>query len=323
MDKARVMTLFIGVVRARSFSQAASDAGLTPQAVSKAVRQLEDYLGVRLLHRTTRSLSLTDDGLRLFELASPGLRLLDEALEQVQTSRQDAEGLIRVAAPSSVGRNVLIPIIRDFQEKYPAIHFDLLLDDRITDLVEAKIDVGFRAGNPPERNLIARRLSDIPLMICAAPAYIEKFGAPKSIEQLLTHRCTGFRQPNSGRIVAWELDIGGETVYQEVPAVATFNNVEAEVDAVLAGIGIGQLSLYMIKDALEQGTLLPILPKLNTANGALYMYYQQRTQMPLRVRHFIDFVGEAMAAGSSSKPKPSKPPKPKLSKSAAPRKSAV
>jgi DNA-binding transcriptional LysR family regulator len=98
-------------------------------------------------------------------------------------------------------------------------------------------------------------------------------------------------------------------VYQEVPAVANFNNVEAEVDAVLAGIGIGQLSLYMIKDALEQGALLPILPQMNTANGALYMYYQQRTQMPLRVRHFIDFVGEAMAAASS------KPASPKLKSS--------
>jgi DNA-binding transcriptional LysR family regulator len=295
MDKARVMTLFIGVARARSFSRAASEAGLTPQAVSKAVRQLEDYLGVRLLHRTTRSLSLTDDGTRLFELASPGLRLLDEALEQVQTSRKDAEGLIRIAGPTSVARNVLIPIIRDFQETYPAIHFDLLLDDHITDLVEARIDIGFRAGNPPERNLVARRLSDIALMICAAPSYVAKFGAPKNVAQLLTHRCTGFRQPNSGRMVPWELNIGGETVYQEVPAVASFNNVEAEVDAVLAGIGIGQLSMYMVKDALARGALLPILPKLATANGALYMYYQQRTQMPLRVRHFIDFVGQAMA----------------------------
>src|SRR5438093_592232 len=129
MDKARVITLFTGVVRAKSFSQAATDAGLTPQAVSKAVRQLEDHLGVRLFHRTTRSLSLTEEGERLFELANPGLRLLDEALEQVKSSRQEVDGLIRVAAPMSFGSWLLVPVMREFQERYPGAHFDVQLED--------------------------------------------------------------------------------------------------------------------------------------------------------------------------------------------------
>ena len=149
MDKARVISLFIGVVRAKSFSQAAVDAGLTPQAVSKAVRQLEDHLGVRLFHRTTRSLSLTDEGARLFELANPGLRLLDEALDQIQNSRLEVDGLIRVAAPMSIGISIIVPLLREFQERYPGAHFDMQLDDHFTDLVESKIDVGFRAGSPP------------------------------------------------------------------------------------------------------------------------------------------------------------------------------
>ncbi|CDG83671.1 LysR family transcriptional regulator [Janthinobacterium agaricidamnosum] len=293
MDKARTVSLFIAVVRARSFSRAASEAGLTPQAVSKAVRQLETYLGVRLLHRTTRSLSPTDDGLRLFELANPGLRLLDEALDQVQTSRQEAEGLIRIAAPSSMANRQLVPLIRDFQRIYPGAVFDVLLEDHFTDLVEAKIDIGFRAGNPPERNLVARKLSDLPLLVCAAPAYLKQFGAPANAAELTLHRCTGFRQPNSGRMVPWELHIDGGTVYQDVSAVCSFNNVEAEVAAVLAGVGIGQLALYLIADELAQGRLVAILPQLATANGGLYMYYPQRTQMPLRVRNFIDFVSQA------------------------------
>ena len=285
--------MFISVARAKSFSQAAGEMGLSPQAVSKSVRQLETYLGVRLFHRTTRSLTLTDDGQKLFELANPGLRLLDEALEQVQSSRAGVEGLIRIAAPSSVGGHVLVPLIKQFQRQYPQTHFDLLLDDHFTDLIEAKIDVAFRAGNPPERNVVARRLSDIALIICASPEYIAEHGTPKNLAQLSTHRCTGFRQPNSGRMVPWELHVDGGTVYKDVPAVLSFNNVEAEVEAVLAGIGIGQLSQYMVQAHLAEGRLVAILPQLTTANGGLFMYYQQRTQMPLRVRNFIDFVGDS------------------------------
>ncbi|NRR31256.1 LysR family transcriptional regulator [Oxalobacteraceae bacterium] len=296
MDKARVTTLFIAVVRAGSFSAAAAEAGLTPQAVSKAVRQLEQYLGVRLFHRTTRSLSLTEEGSRLHELAHPGLRLLDDALDQVQSSRQDLEGLIRVAAPTSFGNVKLVPLVRDFQELYPGIRFDLLLDDHYTDLVEARIDVGFRAGSAPERNLVARKLGDVHLFICAAPRYIERHGAPRSLAELAQHRCTGFRHPNTGRMMPWELHVDGGTVYQDLPVVTSFNTVEGELEAVRAGMGIGQLVAYMIEDDLASGALVHLLPQLATSNMAVYLYYPQRTQMPLRVRHFIDFV-DANAPG--------------------------
>jgi len=290
MDKARVITLFIGVVHAGSFSQAAVEAGLSAQAVSKAIRQLEAYLGVRLFHRTTRSLSLTDEGQRLFDLASPGLRMLDEALEHVQNSREAVDGMIRIAAPTSFGTVVLAPLLREFQELYPRAHFDMLFDDQFTDLIEAKIDVGFRSGNPPARNLVARQLGRVALGICAAPAYIERHAAPRTVDELLQHRCTGFRQPNTGRIVPWELKGQGGTVYRDVPCVATFNTAEGEVEAVRAGVGIGQLALYMVERDLAEGRLVHLLPSQVTANAAVYMYYPQRSRMPMRVRHFIDFM---------------------------------
>jgi DNA-binding transcriptional LysR family regulator len=292
MDKARVVSLFIGVVRAKSFSQAAVDAGLTPQAVSKAVRQLEEHLGVRLFHRTTRSLSLTDEGTRLFELAQPGMRLLDDALDQIQGSRLEVDGLIRVAAPMSIGTAVIVPLLPEFQQRYPGAHFDMQLDDHFTDLVENKIDVGFRAGSPPERNLISRKLGDIALLTCAAPSYLERHGTPKKVSDLAAHRCTGFRRPSTGRLMPWEFHIDGATVYQDVPVVASFNTVEGELTAVLSGLGIGQMPVFMIEDALASGALVPLLTPTITANNGVFMYYQQRTQMPLRVRHFIDFMAE-------------------------------
>lgn len=292
MDKARVISLFIGVVRAKSFSQAAVDAGLTPQAVSKAVRQLEDHLGVRLFHRTTRSLSLTDEGTRLFELANPGLRLLDEALDQIQSSRLEVDGLIRIAAPMSIGNAIIVPLLQEFQLRYPGAHFDLQLDDHFTDLVESRIDVGFRAGSPPERNLIARKLGEITLLTCAAPSYLDLHGTPKKLADLAAHRCTGFRQPNTGRLLPWEFHVDGATVYQDVPTVASFNTVEGELTAVLNGMGIGQMPVFMIEQELASGALVPLLTSTITANNGVFMSYQQRTQMPLRVRHFIDFVSE-------------------------------
>src|SRR5450830_999478 len=236
MDKARVVTIFLGVVRAGSFSQAAVESGMTPQAVSKAVRQLEEHLGVRLFHRTTRKLSLTEEGVRLSELADPGLRLLDEALDQVQNSRRDAEGMIRVSAPTSVGNLLLMPLVQQFQERYPNIYFDFLLDDRFT----------------------------------------------------------GFRHPNNGRLSPWMLTVDGATVYQEMPAVVSFNTMESEVAAVQAGVGIGQLVVYSARELVAAGKLVPILPRLNSVYGGMYMYYPQRTQMPQRVRHFIDFIIEEL-----------------------------
>jgi DNA-binding transcriptional LysR family regulator len=297
MDQTRVLSIFLSVARTNSFTQAALAAGLTPPAVSRAIAQLEEHLGVRLLNRSTRKVSLTDEGARLFELADAGLRLLDEAMDQTQYSKQEVAGVIRVAASHSFGNRQLIPLIRQFQLTYPDIHFDLLFEDQFTDLVTAKIDVGFRSGNEPAANLIARSLGPIRMSICASPDYLREHGTPRSLADLLAHRCTGFRHPNTGRVIPWELQIDGEFVYQDVPAVLSVNHAEAEVRAVRAGLGIGQLPDYMIADDLAAGALVRVLPEFSTSRLSLYMYYPQRKQLPTRVRHFIDFAMQRTEEG--------------------------
>ncbi|WP_051933658.1 LysR family transcriptional regulator [Massilia sp. BSC265] len=302
MDKARVVSLFINVVRAGSFSQAAAAQGLSAQSVSKAIRQLEEHLGVRLFHRTTRSLALTDEGQRLLDLAHPGLRLLDDALEQVRGSRDEVEGLIRIAAPTSFGTHLLAPLVCAFQERYPGVRFDLVLADQFTDLVASRIDVGFRAGNPPERNLVARRIGDIVLKLCASPAYLMQHGSPASMDELARHRCTGYRQANTGRVLPWELQGEGGTLFLDMPWVATFNTVESEAAAVAAGLGIGQLAGYLADDAIGAGRLVHLLPELDTRSAGIYMYYPQRTGLPSRVRLFIDYAVEAARARLAGAP---------------------
>jgi len=287
------LTLFLGVVRAKSFARAATEAGVTPQAVSKAVRTLEAELGVRLLHRTTRKLSLTDEGARLFELADPGLRQLDEALAQVRSAKSEDDGLIRLTAPPSLGVHVLVPLMQQFRAAYPGITFDVQLSDLFTDLVESRIDVGFRSGTSPGQNLVARRLCDLPMTICAAPSYLAQHGEPKTLDALARHACTGFRRPVTGRMVPWELNVDGDLVFQDVPAVATFNDVQTEIAAVRAGIGIGQLSMHLIRDDVAAGRLVPILRQFDSNSVGLYLYYPHRTHIPVRVRRFIDFVAEA------------------------------
>jgi DNA-binding transcriptional LysR family regulator len=297
MDQTRVLSIFLSVARSSSFTQAALAAGLTPPAVSRAIAQLEQHLGVRLLNRSTRKVSLTDEGARLFELADAGLRLLDEAMDQTQYSKQEVAGVIRIAASHSFGNRQLIPMVRQFQVRYPDIHFDLLFEDQFTDLITAKIDVGFRSGNEPAANLIARSLGPIGLSICASPDYLKENGTPMNLADLLTHRCTGFRHPNTGRVIPWELQIDGEFIYQDVPAVVSVNHVEAEVRAVRAGLGIGQLPDYMIAEDLAAGALVQILPAYATSRQGVYMYYPQRKQLPTRVRHFIDFVMQRAGDG--------------------------
>jgi DNA-binding transcriptional LysR family regulator len=290
MDTTRVLNIFLCVARAQSFSQAAHDTGLTTPAVSRAIAQLEEHLGIRLLHRTTRRVSLTDEGARLFELADAGLRLLDEAMDKTVYAKQQSGGLIRIAAPRSLGVKLLVPVIASFQDKHPDVHFEVLLDDHFTDLVANKIDVGFRAGTAPERNVISRSLGAMSLIVCASSQYVTRHGYPRSAEDLAQHRCTGFRHPNTGRTVPWELMIGDEFVFKEVPAVAIFNDVDAEVAAVRAGIGIGQLPDYLVADALSGGGLVTLLTQCATSRLGVFMFYSERERIPARVRQFIDFV---------------------------------
>jgi DNA-binding transcriptional LysR family regulator len=290
MDTTRVLNIFLSVARAQSFSQAAHDTGLTTPAVSRAISQLEEHLGIRLLHRTTRRVSLTDEGARLFELADAGLRLLEEAMDKTVYAKQQAGGLIRIAAPRSLGIKLLVPIIAAFQGVHPDVHFDVLLDDHFTDLVANRIDIGFRAGTAPERNVISRSLGAMSLVVCASADYLARYGRPASVDELAQHRCTGFRHPNTGRTVPWELLVENEFVFREVPAVATFNDVDAEVAAVRAGIGIGQLPDYLVADELADGRLTLLLPASMTSRLGVFMFYSERERIPARVRQFIDFV---------------------------------
>jgi DNA-binding transcriptional LysR family regulator len=216
------------------------------------------------------------------------LAVLSSALDDARRSKAEIAGPLRVSAPRAIGHLVLWPYFLEFAELHPNVQLDVQLDDHFTDLINDRADVGFRGGSPPSGGAIARRLLPIQLIVCASPAYIERHGAPRTIDELDAHRCTGYRRANTGKQAPWEFLIGDEIVYRD-----------AETAAVIAGLGIGQLGSFSAIAPIRSGQLVPLLVQHVTQREAVYIYYRHRTEQPLRVRTFIDFMVARLAGNRS------------------------
>ncbi|KQV96126.1 LysR family transcriptional regulator [Pelomonas sp. Root1237] len=291
-NELRAITTFTKAAELGSLRQAAVAQGITPQAASQALTQLEAHLGVRLFHRTTRRLSLTEEGERFLGAAAPGLQALQRALHGARLGRDVIAGPLRVTASRSLMLPVLWPVLEEFCARHPDVEPDVQLDDRIGDWVADRVDVGFRAGTPPGEGLIARHLLPLQLIVCAAPAYIARHGAPQSIDELARHRCSGFRHPSTGKPMPWEFLVGDEIVGRDVASVFMTNDVELEANAVVAGQCIGQLVGATAAPLIRSGQLVPLLTEHVCAHLGLYLYYGSRVAQPARVRAFIDLVVE-------------------------------
>lgn len=298
MDRLGAIETFVRVADAGSFNRAATLQGTTPQAVSKAVRQLERALGLRLFNRSTRRSSLTDEGKAFLQQVRPGLDQIAQAWTGARELTAEQAGLIRIAAPRLVGNHLLVPLVGEWRARHPRVEFELLLDDDYTDLVSTGVHLGFRAGQPPDRQLVVRELFRMQLIVCAAPSYLRQRGVPTTVEELRQHACTGSRQPRTGRVEPWEFVEHGELRLQDIHSPLYTNDFETETRAVRAGIGIGQLDSISTADLLRRGELVPLLcDQVNDRHG-LYLYYRPRKDLPVRVRLFIDFVLDRLLGGA-------------------------
>jgi len=299
INELRAISTFAKAAELGSLRQAAAAQGITPQAASHALVQLESHLGVRLFHRTTRSLSLTEEGRQFLEAAQPGLATLQHAVHGARRGREEIAGPLRIVAPRAVLQDVVWPVIEAFCARYPGIEPDIVLDDRIGNWVEDRVDVGFRSGGPPEGGVIARRLLTMQLVVCAAPAYIAAHGTPASIEELAHHRCSCFRHPGTGKPMPWDFRVGEDIVSRAMPAAFCSNDIEIEARAVVAGQAIGQLLGTTAAPLVRAGKLLPLLTRHMADHLGLYVYYGSRAAQPARVRAFIDLAVE-MVAGNTA-----------------------
>lgn len=281
---------FAKAVELGSIRQAALAQGVTPQAASQTIAQLEQRLGVRLLHRTTRSLALTEEGRRFLENTQPALAALDRALLLARESKDEVVGPLRIVGPKSSFAAILMPLLDEFCREHPGIQPDVQLDDGIGNWVLDRVDVGFRIGESASEGVVGRQLFPIQMIVCATPEYLQTHGTPSTLDDLAAHRCSVFRHPVTGKVAPWYLTVDAKLQHRQMSPTFATNDAELELKAVLAGQVIGQLAGFSAASHIRSGRLVPVLLEHMSSHIGLHIYYGSRTAQPKRIRAFLDFA---------------------------------
>ncbi|MGZ8289748.1 MAG: LysR family transcriptional regulator [Telluria sp.] len=291
MDKFQEMQSFAAVVDAGSFVKAADVLDTSKAAVSRNVANLEERLGVRLLNRTTRKLSMTDDGLAFYHHCTELLAALEQAEGELSSRRVEASGLLRISAPVTFGVLHLAPLWGEFLARYPKVALDVSLSDRTVDLVEDGFDVAIRISSAPQQSLIARRLALTRLVVCASPAYLERRGTPVHPRELAGHDIVAYSYSAFGD--EWTFEGPEGQVSVKVHARLHANNGDTCRAAALRDQGVVLQPTFLVEGDLRSGGLVEILPEFRMPELGVYAIYASRRQLPLKLRYLIDFLAEA------------------------------
>jgi len=285
---------FAAVARHRSFKRAADELGLSPSAVSHMMRALERRLGVRLLHRTTRSVSLTEPGERLLVRLAPALRDVDLALEELDPFRGSPSGTVRINAPETAARLLVERVVPIVLERYPEVAVDIVVEGRLVDIVAEGFDAGVRLGETVPQDMIGIRFGgETRFLAVASPDYLSRSGSPQIPDDLRGHACVRHRMP-SGRLYRWEFERHGEEISIDVPGRLTLDRIELMVEAVERHLGIAYVPEHAVAAQLTEGTLLPVLEDWCPPIPGLILYYPGRRHVPGSLRAFIDTLREVL-----------------------------
>lgn len=294
-NELRSISTFAKAAELGSLRRAAAALGISPQAASLALSQLEGLLGVRLFHRTTRVLSLTDAGQRFLEEAQPALLGLQRAFQSAKSSKEEIAGPLRIVGPRTTFQGILWGLLDEFCGKYPDVQPDVVLEDRVGNWVEDRVDVGFRLGPSPQEGVIARRLFPLQLIVCGTREYFARHGVPRTIADIGAHRCIAFRSPGTGKVVPWRLRVGDQPVDQPVVPAIYSNDEVVELHAVLSGKVLGQLAGVTAAPYIRSGQLVPVLLDHLPDFGGYFVYFGSRTSQPARARAFIELAVERLS----------------------------
>lgn len=291
MDQLFCMRVFARVVEHGSFARAAEDLEIAPPTATGALAQLEKHLGVRLLHRTTRRLSLTDEGRTFYQSCVRMLDDLAEAEEALSGAHASPRGRLRVSTPHSFIYQDFLPALPRFLERYPQLDVELVLTDRAVNLVEEGIDCAVRAvAIPDDSTLVVRHISKVKWGTWASPQYLERHGAPRAIEDLERHHCLRFISPSTGRTLDWRFRRGEAEVLYAPRGSFGATSLEAVATAAAAGIGIAQVSDALVVGMLRSGALRPVLLEYAAPGPSLTVVYPSSRFLTAKVRAFADFV---------------------------------
>jgi DNA-binding transcriptional LysR family regulator len=290
MNEFGAIPVFVAVVENGGFSAAARRIGISKSAVSKRINRLEAHLGVRLLYRTTRKLSLTEAGERYFEHAAEAMSAAGQAEDAVTELQGEPQGQLRISSPMSFGRLHVAPMIPKLMQRYPKLQIDLVMDDRRADLVAAGFDVAIRSqsGNMPDSTMIARKLAPLRQVLCASPDYIDRHGLPATPAELSRHNCVLFSYSRDANEWTLHREDKPETVL--VSGNYRVNNSEALLEALREGIGIGRLPTFVAGPDLKSGRLVKLFEAYRIPDHEFYAVFPQREYLPAKVRAFLDFA---------------------------------
>ncbi len=295
MNKLQAMEVFVQVVDAGGFTRAADNMQLPKATVSTLVQALEQELNVKLLHRTTRQVSVTSDGVAYYERCLRILADVREAEESLSRNRANPSGRLRVDAGTSIANDVIIPALPLFFERYPDILLELGCSDRPIDLIEEGVDCAIRGGTLADSSLIARRIGILHFTTCATPGYIDKHGRPSHPNELSAHRCINYFSSKTGKTYDWDYSRDGERIQIAVPASLAVNDSTAYLTAGLAGIGIVQMSSFALAPLVAGGLMVPLLEGWLSDPLPMHVVYPQNRHLSAKVRVFVEWVAELFA----------------------------
>lgn len=294
MDKIYAMQLFIRVAELQSFTRAAESSGLPKGSVSRQIQALENELGTRLLHRTTRRVHLTQDGMVYYERAKDLLANLEELDGLFLHDPSSISGRLRVDMPVAMAKNLLIPRLPAFLQQYPGIELELSSSDRLVDVIREGFDCVVRVGTLKDSGLIARPLGKLAVINCASPDYLTRFGYPQTLDDLSSHAVVHYAHNLGSRPPGFEVWLDGQTQWVKTGGILTVNSTETYNAACLAGLGIIQAPRVGLREALRARKLVEILPQYRAAPMPVSLIYPHRRNLSRRVHLFMEWLSGVM-----------------------------
>lgn len=290
MDKWQAMTRFVRVCEMQSFTGAADSLGVPKASVSASVSALEDALGIRLLNRTTRKISMTSDGRDYFAFCKDTLAAVDNFESRFQQTPDAVHGVVKVDMPSRFASHVLIPRLDEFYQQYPNIRLDIGSADRRIDMVKEGFDCVIRVGQLQDANYIAKPLGELPVINCASPSYLKRYGEPNSLNSLDQHFLIHYSPHLDGRVEGFEYEEDGQLLYKTMPGKITVNGTEAYLAACVNGLGIAQFPCLSVMQLVSDGRLHAVLPQYQAEAMPLNLNYPSRRNPAKRVEVFMTWL---------------------------------
>jgi DNA-binding transcriptional LysR family regulator len=294
VDRFESMSILVAVVEAGSFSAAARQLKIPLATVSRKVGDLESHLKTRLLHRSTRQLSLTEAGQSYVAACRRIIEEVGEAERAASGEYAAPKGELVITAPIVFGRLHLLPVVADFLKAYPHIDVRMMLTDRVVPLLEEQVDVALRIGELPDSNFVAARIGTVRRVVCASPAYFAEHGTPTTPLELASHACITFEQMTSRQV--WSFTSGKSEITVPVHSRLAVSMAEAAIDAAVAGVGITRVVSYQMASALRAGALKIVLAPFEPAPWPVSLVHTGQGILPLKLRAFLDFAAPRLQA---------------------------